>query len=170
MGLGIELGGSQMRTLYLVGGSLAVLALTIAPSGLHAEESSPLFVVYGNLYYNASHNLPVDGGYTVAVTNETKATTRSVPVGSGNDAGKFCAVFVDFSGAAISEGDCLAISILPAHGQFVAGNAARDLLDADQYCVTAADVRDMKVMLNIELSAIGTEPCTWGAVKSLYSR
>jgi hypothetical protein len=158
-----------MRTKCLIGGFLA-LALTIAPSGLHAEESSPLFVVYGNLYYNASHNMPVDGGYTIAVTNETKGTTRSVPVGIGNDAGKFCVVFVDFSGAAIREGDCLAISVHPMQGQYVAGNAPKDLLDADQYCVTAADVREMKLMLNIELSAIGTDPCTWGAVKSLYSR
>jgi len=157
-----------MRTAYL-GIFIGALLISMGPAVIEAQESSQLFVVYGYLYQDVSHNIPVNGGYSVSVWNETKNKTLSVPVSSGIDAGKFCAVFINFSGSAVSEGDCISISLYSGQAAPPGDAAARYLLSGNHYCVTAADVRDMKVMIEIELSTIGTDPSTWGAIKSLFS-
>jgi hypothetical protein len=158
-----------MRRLHLVG--ILILGLLVASSIPGAtQECSSLFVVYGYLYHAIPH-VPVNGGYTIVVQNHAKNISRSVPVGSGFDRGRFCAVFLDFQLCVADLGDSITVSVdsLSLAASFP---GQRELLGGPVYhVVTGADVHAMKVQLDASLPpppAIVAQGRTWGAIKSLF--
>jgi hypothetical protein len=147
--------------------SFAALLLAWPPQGA-AEECSPLFVVYGYLYH-AAPRVPVDGEYTIVVQNHTRGTTRSVPVGTGFDQGKYSAVFLlGFEPCVVSVGDNISVSVdslSPAPP-----GAIGALAGPAYHIVTSDDIIAMKVQIDatLPLPAVAVQSETWGAIKSLF--
>jgi hypothetical protein len=160
-----------MRRSYIVGVLIMVsfAALLIAyPLPGAAEECSPLFVVYGYLYHALPH-VPVDGGYTIVVRNLTKNTTRSVPVGTGFDRGKYSAVFLlGFEPCVASLGDNISVSV-DSLSPAPPGSRA-NLAGPVYHIVTGDDILAMKVQIDatLPLPAVAVQSETWGAIKSLF--
>jgi hypothetical protein len=106
--------------------------------------------------------VPISSGYTIVVTDISRHTAIETNLGTGMDAGKYCAVFIDCgTNNAIGEGDVLQIR-------------ARRISDNKLYVhvehppVSATELLEMKTQIDIFEDEISTESGSWGAIKSLF--
>jgi len=148
--------------------ALVCVCALVVFSGLQpVRADAPLFVVYGTIL-NGIGGAPVDGGYVVTVKNLDKEIAHEMELGSGPDAGKFCAVFMDHTGGSVvSVGDEIMIS---ARLQYLQ-DGRPELMPTgtlEAYTVTAADVEYMKKYIEVVIEVISVESRSWGAIKALY--
>jgi len=124
----------------------------------YSQESSLIFVVYG--YVIDLSELPIDDNYEVIVTNFTKGISVYGEIGTGVDLGKFCVVFIDYSGnKVVTEGDIIRINARE--------KGSTEETKHGEYVISASD--GMSGGLFVE-NIVKTYRLSWGAVKSLYPK
>ncbi|UCH85714.1 MAG: hypothetical protein JSW50_08535 [Candidatus Latescibacterota bacterium] len=146
-----------LKTL-VVAAAVTVLGLVAFQTGW-SQTVSPVFVVYGTM--TTQDGNPVEGTYTIVIENLRTGAVVDDDVGAGENAGKFAVVFIDYyGGSVVMAGDEIGISVrigqTPVTGAY------------EIHQVTAEDVLDMRVMINIIEPQVAVDSKTWGAIKSLY--
>jgi len=146
--------------------TIVFFACFVYSSDVYPQMASKLFVVYGTVY--GEGHIIIEGDYIIEVINITKGIEKETQLGIGSDAGKFCVVFINYEGGeVISDGDVIRIS------------ARKMYLNADgrgkekqpailEHVVTAEEVINMKVMIDIYLNEISIRSISWGDLKEIY--
>lgn len=149
----------MIRTRWgLIAVALAVSILAGAGTAHSQGLTSPLFVVYG-VMENEDH-IPIEGTYAIIVTNVHRGVTIEDELGTGDDAGKYCAVFLDYADMiAVVEGDQIRVKArkIGEEGLYLYA----------KYTVTPEDVAGMCVTIDMVEGRVAIETKTWGAIKSL---
>lgn len=88
---------------------LALIIIGLLASTCLSADSTSIFVVYG-IMYMADGVTPVTDAHTIIVTNTRTAVSVTTELGSGDELGKYSAVFIDYqTNNAAQVGDLLTI-------------------------------------------------------------
>ncbi len=143
----------------VAGAALVLLGVFV---GAAADgQGTPVFVVYGTMYTDETRLTPVSGGYTIIVRNRTRGLSTQTSVGTGMNAGKFCAVFVDYAENNVAGvGD-----VMQVRGKRISDGA---VYVYEERAIVQSELQSMRARMDIFETRIATRSCSWGAIKSLF--